>query len=58
MTLLISTFVRNNFKLKESTLLLIDFFQTDKISECNVQVSKCNVQVSEDIRPRFGSLAK
>ena len=50
-TLLISTFARNNFKFKESTLLLTDFFfQTD-------EVFKRNLQVPEDIRPRFYSFA-
>ena len=35
-----STFVRNDFKLKESTMLLTDFFQTDEVSERNVQVAE------------------
>ena len=52
-TLLIATFVRNNFKLKESTLLLAAFFQTDEVSK----VSECNVQVPEETRHGFCSLA-
>ena len=36
-TLLISTFVRNNFKFKESTLLLtVFFFQTEEVFKPNV----------------------
>ena len=33
-----TTFVQNSFKLKESMLLLIDFFQTDEVCKLNVHI--------------------